>query len=119
MVNPGGFIGLRKEFLDAQQAAYNTAVEENHAADTVADIQRRYFKRFPLSLPFSEEPAREFLESVDDDAPDAEMQPPSKDTKDLSPEAFARAQRVYEFEVKELQMRKAVSTSLIPIFSAH
>lgn len=110
MVNPGGFTGLRKEFLDAEQDAYNDAVAENRAADTLADIQRRYFKRFPLSLPFSEEPTAEFLDSVDDDAPDPELRPPSKDT-DMEPEAFARAQRVYEFQGKELQMRKAVGTS--------
>ncbi|KJA15176.1 hypothetical protein HYPSUDRAFT_149496, partial [Hypholoma sublateritium FD-334 SS-4] len=104
MVNPGGFSGLRKAFLDAEQETYNAAVEDNRAADTLADIQRRYFKRFPLSLPFSEEPTEEFLNSVDDAAPDPELKPPSKD---MSPEAFARAQRVYEFEVKELKMRKA------------
>lgn len=111
MVNPGGFTGLRKDFLDSEQEAYNAAVEGNHAADILADIQRRYFKRFPVSIPFSEEPTREFLDSVDDDAPDPELQPPSKDL-DLNPEAFARAQRVYEFAVKELKMRKAVGTFL-------
>lgn len=108
MVNPGGFLGIRRDFLDGEQEAYNAAVEGNHAADILADIQRRYFKRFPLSLPFSEEPTQEFLDSVDDNAPDPELKPP---LKDLSPEPFARAQRVYEFEIRELKMRKAVSTS--------
>ena len=110
MVNPGSFSGLRKQFLADQAALYATAVEDRHVNDTVADIQRRYFKRFPLSLPHGQEPTPEFLAAVDDAAPDPELNPPPKDG--LEPAAYARAQRVYELQVKELQMRKSVDTFL-------
>lgn len=108
MVNPGGFQGSRKIFLDDQQDLYAAAVEENHAADAVADIQRRYFKRFPLSLPHTQEPTEEFLAAVDDDAPDPDLLPPQQGT--LSDEVYARDRRVYELQVAELKMRKAVRT---------
>ncbi|KJA12733.1 hypothetical protein HYPSUDRAFT_113737, partial [Hypholoma sublateritium FD-334 SS-4] len=72
MVNPGGFRGRRKEFLDSQQDLYAAAVKEKHINDTVADIQRRYFKRFPITLSHTEEPTEEFLAAVDDDGPDAD-----------------------------------------------
>ncbi len=109
MVNPGGFTGLRRDFLEAEQEAYNAAADQGHAADVLADIQRRYFKRFPVSIPFTEEPTEEYLASVDDNAPDADLIPPSNDL--LSPEDFARAQHVYELQVKELKTRKAVRSS--------
>ncbi|KJA13088.1 hypothetical protein HYPSUDRAFT_120316, partial [Hypholoma sublateritium FD-334 SS-4] len=73
MVNPGAFSGQRRAFLDGQQAVYAAAVAESHINDTVADIQRRYFKRFPITLSHTEEPTAEFLATVDDDAPDPEM----------------------------------------------
>ena len=108
MVNLGGFQGLRKKFLDNQQDFYAAAVDDNHAADAVADIQRRYFKRFPVTLSHTEEPTEESLAAVDDNAPDPEFNPPQQGT--LSDEAYARAQRVYEFQIAELKMRKAVRT---------
>ena len=114
MVNPGGFAGLRKQFLDSQQAAYDAAAQEDDVADIVADIQRRYFKRFPVTLLHSQEPTPEHLASVDDNAPDPELTPPPQDKE--NPEAYARARRVYEFQIQELKMRKAVSISLpVPI----
>ncbi len=108
MVNPGGFSGLRKQFLADQEALYAAAIREGHVNDTVADVQRRYFKRFPLTLSHTEEPTEEFLAAVDDAAPDPELAAPSKDG--MEPAAYARAQRVYELQSKELQMRKSVST---------
>lgn len=110
MVNPGAFSGQRKAFLDAQRAAYAAAVAENHVNDTVADIQRRYFKRFPLTLSHTQEPTAEFIAAIDDDAPDAELVPPRQDGVD--PDVDARAQRVYEFQCSELKMRKAVRVFL-------
>ncbi|KJA12838.1 hypothetical protein HYPSUDRAFT_119402, partial [Hypholoma sublateritium FD-334 SS-4] len=73
MVNPGTFKGLRLKFLNDQQALYASAVDGKHINDAVADIQRRYFKRFPVTLPHSDEPTEEFLASVDDNAPDPEL----------------------------------------------
>lgn len=107
MVNPGTFTGLRKAFLDSQQDVYAAAVKGKHVADTVADIQRRYFKRFPITLSHSEEPTTEFLDAVDDDAPDPELKPPELDG--LSDDAKARAARVHELRIAELKMRKDVS----------
>ena len=108
MVNPGTFSGLRKAFLDSQQDIYAAAVQGKHVADTVADIQRRYFKRFPITLSHSEEPTKEFLDAVDDDAPDPELKPPTLDG--LDDNAQAHATRVYELRVAELKMRKDAST---------
>lgn len=109
MVNPGTFKGLRKEFLDSQKDLYAAAVQGNHVSDTVADIQRRYFKRFPVTLSHSEEPTKEFLDAVDDDAPDAELKPPELDG--LDDNATARAVRVHELRIAELKMRMDVSNS--------
>ena len=117
MVNPGAFKGLRKEFLDAQKDIYAAAVQGNHVADTVADIQRRYFKRFPITLSHTQEPTEEFLATVDDDAPEAEFGPPQ--LTGSSAEADARAVRVYEFQVAELRLRKDVSDSLKPFITAY
>ncbi len=111
MVNPGTFIGLRKEFLDSQKDIYAAAVKGNHVADTVADIQRRYFKRFPVTLSHTVEPTKESLAAVDDDAPDDEMKPP--DLEGLGPEASARAVRVHELRIAELKMRKDVRNILL------
>ena len=110
MVNPGSFTGLRKQFLDSQQAIYAAAVKGKYVADAVADIQRRYFKRFPITLPHTEDPTQESIDSVDDDAPDPELKPPVLDG--LEPDAQARAQRVYEFSIAELKMRKDVRLKL-------
>lgn len=110
MVNPGGFSGLRKKFLDDQQPAYNAAVEAKHAADTLADIQRRYFKRFPVTLSHNEDPTEEFIATVDDNAPDPELAPP--DRANMDSEGYDRAKRVYEFQVVEIRMRKAVCAVL-------
>lgn len=107
MVNPGAFTGLRREFLDSQQDTYAAAVKGKHVADTVADIQRRYFKRFPITLSHSEDPSKEFLDAVDDDAPDPEMKPPDLDG--LEPDARTHAVRMHEFRIAELKMRKEVS----------
>ena len=111
MVNPGGFTGLRRKFLDAQQELYAAAVKGKHVADAVANIQRRYFKCFPLTLPHTEEPTQEALDCVDDNAPDPELTPPNLDG--LEPDAQARAQRVYEFTIAELKMRKDVRLMLL------
>ncbi|KDR74719.1 hypothetical protein GALMADRAFT_48139, partial [Galerina marginata CBS 339.88] len=72
MVNPGAFRGSRKEFLMGEKPAYSAGVVGGYAADALAVIQRRYFKRYPVGLPHSEEPTDEHLAAVDDDSPDPE-----------------------------------------------
>lgn len=108
MVNPGTFVGRRKEFLDAQQDVYAAAVKGGHIADAVADIQRRYFKRFPTTLPHTEDPTQESLDAVDDNDPDPEVSPPQA-ADFANPEGHTRALRVYEFQKAEIKMRKDVS----------
>ncbi|KAF8196481.1 hypothetical protein BJ912DRAFT_846763 [Pholiota molesta] len=108
MVNPGAFFGTRKEFLSAQSALYADAVAGNHAADTVADIQRRYFKCYPMSLLHTVEPSADFLAQVDDNAPDQDFIPP--DQAILDDEAFKAAQIIYDGQVKLLKFRKGQIT---------
>ncbi|KAF8057956.1 hypothetical protein FPV67DRAFT_1370730, partial [Lyophyllum atratum] len=72
MVNPGAFQGIRKTFLISQKPRYAIAVAENHVADTLADIQRSFFKRFSLDLPADQDPTSEELSGVDDSTPDPE-----------------------------------------------
>ncbi|KAF9470299.1 hypothetical protein BDN70DRAFT_773752, partial [Pholiota conissans] len=61
MVNPGAFKGSRKLFLASQADLYTEAVAENRVADTVSDIQRRYFKHYPITLSHNEEPSEDWL----------------------------------------------------------
>lgn len=68
MVNPGSFLGTRHTFLLDQQSRYSQSVRENWAADCVADVTRRYFKRYPIDLDHHTEPSDEWLAQVDDDA---------------------------------------------------
>lgn len=45
MPHPGAFKGLRKEFLMNEKQTYAVGV---YAANALANIQRRFFKHFPL-----------------------------------------------------------------------
>ncbi|KAF9472820.1 hypothetical protein BDN70DRAFT_937902 [Pholiota conissans] len=106
MVNPGAFRGARKEFLMQEKAAYSAGVAGGYAADALAQIQRRYFKRFPIDLPHNEEPPAEVLASIDDDAaaPEPEIEEP--DPKRLTVEEFAAALEMIEARKKLLRFRK-------------
>jgi len=79
MVNPGVFQGSRKEFLLSERPSYSAAVAEGYAADALAMIQRRYFKRYPVELPHTLEPSPEFLAAVDDNSADIEISMPDQD----------------------------------------
>ena len=107
MVNPGTFRGLRKEFLLGQKATYKEGITGGYAADALAIIQRRYFKRFPPELPLDEEPSLESLAGVDDDAPDEELQPPDRDS--CAQEEYDALLTVFEERGKMVALRKAVS----------
>lgn len=106
MVNPGSFLGSRGDFIKAQTALYASAVKDNHVADTVANIQRRYLKRFPVTLPDNEEPSDEWLAQVDDDAPDKEIHPP--DTSSLEKDAAVKALAEYTDLVARTKFKKEV-----------
>ncbi|PPQ77494.1 hypothetical protein CVT26_006140 [Gymnopilus dilepis] len=99
MVNPGAFRGSRKEFLISQKAAYAEAVVGGYVADALADIQRKYFKRYPVDLAHDEEPSEEHLAAVDDNAPDPEI--PDPDRSKLTDEEYLVALA----EVKERGLR--------------
>ncbi len=107
MVNPGTFQGSRKEFLLAQADLFSNAVVHGHVLDTIADIQRRYFKRYPPSLPHDEEPTAEWLAAVDDNAPDDEILPPRRG--ELDEEAYDKALAQYSEMLAAIQSRKDVS----------
>jgi len=103
MVNPGAFQGSRREFLLSQKPAYKAGVIGGYAADALAEIQRKYFKRYPIDLPHSEEPSPEWLEEVDDDAPDIDQE-----ELDVSSEEYAIAAKKMETRRSLLTFRKAV-----------
>lgn len=110
MVNPGVFQGSRKEFLLGERTSYGTAVAGGFAADALALIQRRYFKRYPVELPHTLEPSPEFLATVDDDAPDDEIPVPDQDQ--MSEEEYrAAVDRLVERQ-KLVSCRRAVSRAL-------
>lgn len=106
MVNPGAFKGSRKEFLLAQADLFADAVIHSHVLDTIADIQRRYFKRYPPSLPHDEEPTAEWLASVDDNAPDDEIFPPHRG--EMDEEEYNKALAQYSEMLAAIQSRKDV-----------
>jgi hypothetical protein len=87
MVNLGVFHGLRKDFLTGEKVTYSNAVAGDYEKDSIADIQRRFFKRFPVGLPLSEEPSAEHLASVNDADADPDTEEP--DETDLTPEECA------------------------------
>ncbi|KAF9471309.1 hypothetical protein BDN70DRAFT_939042 [Pholiota conissans] len=104
MVNPGAFRGSRKKFLEDQAALYSDALLNNHVADTVSDIQRRFFKRYPITLPHNEEPSEEWLAQVNDDAPDCELDPPNRQSVDA--ESYNAALATYNEQLKLIKSRK-------------
>lgn len=106
MPNPGSFPGSRGEFLKEQRERYAQAVVDGNINDVVTEIQRRYFKRYPINLPHEEEPSQEWLSQVDDDAPDPEITPPVVDG--MSPEAASKALQEHAELMKKLKDRKDV-----------
>ncbi|PPQ84465.1 hypothetical protein CVT26_007395 [Gymnopilus dilepis] len=82
MVNPGAFSGSRKAFLMAQKPTYAEAVVGGYVPDALADIQRRYFKRYPVDFPHDQEPTAEQLAAVDDDGPEPEIKEPDREAMD-------------------------------------
>ena len=102
-MNPGAFQGSRREFLLSQKPAYKAGVTGGYAADALAEIQRKYLKRYPIDLPHSDEPSAEWLAEVDDDAPDIDQV-----ELDVSSEEYAIAAKKVEARGSLLTFRKAV-----------
>lgn len=108
MVNPGAFRGPRREFLLGEKAAYGQAVMEGYTGEAVANIQRRYFKRFPIDLPHDQDPTPEQLQAVDDEEVEPELEEP--DPTKMLPEEFKAALSSLEARQKLIEFRKAVSS---------
>ncbi|PPQ76861.1 hypothetical protein CVT26_001499 [Gymnopilus dilepis] len=104
MVNPGAFKGSRKEFLLAQKPAYAEAVTGGFVADALADIQRRYFKRYPVDLSHETEPTEEHLAAVDDDEADPEPQHPNQEA--MSENEYEVAIKAWEERTELIRYRK-------------
>lgn len=111
MGNPGTFIGSRGTFLEAQKEAYTAAVVGGYIGDCIADIQRRYFKRYPIELPHEVEPDPDFMAAVDDNAPDPEVVGPNEETMDA--EEFEAAKKAWKARKKLLKLRKGVSHVIV------
>jgi hypothetical protein len=107
MVNPGAFQGSRKAFLLSQKDAYKAGVLGGYAADALAEIQRKYLKRYPIDLSHSEEPPAAWLAAVDDEALDEEQVEPNADV--LTDEELAIAIERLEQRQNLLCYHKAVS----------
>lgn len=107
MVNPGAFKGARLEFLLAQKSLYAAAALKGHTGDTIVNIQRRFFKRFPIDLPDDEEPTDEWLKAVDDNVADPE--PDAPDENALSVEDFTDAMKKFKKRAERLDFRRHVS----------
>ena len=100
MVNPGAFQGSRREFLLSQKPAYKARVIGGYAADALAEIQHKYFKRYLIDLPHSEEPSAEWLAEVDDDAP-------KKDQEELDVSSDSEE---YAIVAKKMETRRSLLT---------
>ena len=70
-----------------EKPAYSEGIKGGFAADALAIIQHRYFKRFPIDLPHVDEPSAAFLEAMNDEEPDPEEVAPDRDT--LNNEEYA------------------------------
>lgn len=88
-------------------ADYAEAVENGTVPDVVAVIQRRFFKRFPISLGDKEEPSPEWLAQVDHNAADPEIQVPNEDS--MTPEEFAVVTANLTELMGKLERKKDVS----------
>lgn len=109
MVNPGAFRGLRDAFLVEQKPKYAAAILGNYTAECVADIQRRYFKRFPIELEHNKEPEPEFLAGVDDN--DIDPEPIAPDEASMTLTEFQAATEEFANRRKLIEARKEVSCS--------
>ncbi|PPR02781.1 hypothetical protein CVT26_009392 [Gymnopilus dilepis] len=104
MVNPGAFRGTRKDFLISQKPAYAEAVTGGFVADTLADIQRRYFKRYPVDLLHDEEPTDEHLAAVDDNEADPEPEHPNQEA--MGADEYELAVKAWEERTAAIRFRK-------------
>ncbi|PPQ86393.1 hypothetical protein CVT25_003472 [Psilocybe cyanescens] len=89
MPNPGNFHGSQLKFLLGKKPAYELTAATRPGAEAILNIQRQYFKRYPIELLLNVELTAEFLANVDDDAADVDIQEPDIDK--LMPEEYQEA----------------------------
>lgn len=89
-----------------ERPAYTAGVQGGYSADALTNIQRRFFKRFPVDL-HDEDPTADFLSRVNDGAPDAEPELP--DRSQMSQEEYGEAIARLVERRKLIDFRKAVS----------
>jgi hypothetical protein len=99
MPNPGTYLGARLTFLKAQKDAFNSAVADGRTSETLSDIFRRYFKRFPINSEHNVDPDPEWLAAVNDK--EADEDPVVPDPDKVSPEE-------YELAMDALRLRSAM-----------
>ncbi|KAJ3495417.1 hypothetical protein NLJ89_g10626 [Agrocybe chaxingu] len=109
MVHPGAFQGARKAFLMLEKPGYAVAVQEGYAADQLALIQRRFFKRFPIDKGDTYEPTPEEIEAIDDNEADADERSPDKSLlgeKEYEEEETRLRDRQKKVEFKRGQIKR-------------
>lgn len=109
MVNPGAFKGARRAFLMDQKPLYADSVRKDQAGDMIVDIQRRFFKRFPIDKGIDFEPTEEELQAVEDDAEDPEPDVPDED--ELSSDDYAKAMKDFEARKATVMFQRQVSVT--------
>lgn len=96
------FSGLHLEFLKAALASYTASTIGQDWESFLVQTTRQMHKRFPATLGDKEEPTKEWLENVDDDAPDREVPLPEQGSEEY--ETAVKAVRELGVKKKALMM---------------
>lgn len=113
MVNPGTFLGTRKEFLELQKEDYGKAVSNSCVNDALAVIYRKYFKRYPIELSLKEEPSPEHTAAVSDNQPDKDVEIP--DEESLTTEEYEKAIQDLKDRSLLIEVRKKVRCGMFTL----
>ncbi|KAF9036139.1 hypothetical protein BJ165DRAFT_1533000 [Panaeolus papilionaceus] len=106
-MHPGFFSVARKAFLETQRALYNAAYEIGDAKNCIANVFRRYCKRFPRTLPEDVDPSQEELEAVRDDEADEEDNDDNLDLSSYPEEERAKILEARAVEARAIKKLKA------------
>ncbi|KAK7047255.1 hypothetical protein VNI00_006922 [Paramarasmius palmivorus] len=104
MARRAAFKGSRLEFLTTHLDEYRKAADEGCDSEVIADITRRYLKRYPETLEHNVEPSSEHLATVNDDVADAELVPPVR-KEGQSDQDFEKALAEYDAMKKRVAFR--------------
>lgn len=98
------FSGLRKGYLRSQMQGYITASKDNRGLSEASNIVNRFLRRFPLSLPDTEDPTEEELAAVNDNVAHGD----EEDTSYMNEE---------EEQAHRKRIGRRVSVSRLPLFT--